>query len=198
MNYLAHLYLSGDIEDLVIGNFIGDAVRGDQYRRLKPAVQAGVRLHREIDRFTDTHDTVRRSKKRMWHVFGRYSSVVADVFLDHFLARDWDTYHPQSLEAYAGSVESMLQPRLAEFPERARRFFDYMTQNRVLLSYASIIGTGKVLTQMAQRARFESHMEHGAAELSRCYEAYRQDFRSFFPELCTFVQTRQVEITQEE
>ncbi|GIS88192.1 MAG: hypothetical protein CM1200mP18_09020 [Gammaproteobacteria bacterium] len=51
MNYLAHLYLSGDIEDLVIGNFIGDAVRGDQYKRLKPAVQAGVRLHREIDRF---------------------------------------------------------------------------------------------------------------------------------------------------
>ena len=65
MNYLAHLYLSGDIEDLMIGNFIGDAIRGDQYKRLKPAVQAGVRLHREIDRFTDTHNTVRRSKKRM-------------------------------------------------------------------------------------------------------------------------------------
>ncbi len=175
MNYLAHLYLSGNVEDIVIGNFIGDAVRGDQYKRLKP---------------------VRRVKKRMWHVFGRYSSVVADVFLDHFLARDWETYHPQSLEAYADSVEAMLRPRLAEFPERSRRFFDYMIQNQVLLGYASIIGTGKVLTQMAQRARFESHMEHGAAELSRCYEAYRQDFRAFFPELCAFVQTRQVEIPQ--
>ena len=196
MNYLAHLYLSGDIEDLMIGNFIGDAIRGDQYKRLKPAVQAGVRLHREIDRFTDTHNTVRRSKKRMWHVFGRYSSVVADVFLDHFLARDWDTYHPQSLEAYAGSVESMLRPRLAEFPERSRRFFDYMTQNQVLLSYASITGTGKALTQMAQRARFESHMEHGAAELSRCYEAYGQDFQTFFPELRSYVQTQQLKITQ--
>ena len=129
MNYLAHLYLSGDIEDLMIGNFIGDAIRGDQYKRLKPAVQAGVRLHREIDRFTDTHNTVRRSKKRMWHVFGRYSSVVADIFLDHFLARDWDTYHPQSLENYAVSVESMLRPRLTAFPERSRRLFDYMTQN---------------------------------------------------------------------
>ena len=196
MNYLAHLYLSGDIEDLMIGNFIGDAIRGDQYKQLKPAVQAGVRLHREIDRFTDTHNTVRRSKKRMWHVFGRYSSVVADVFLDHFLARDWDTYHPQSLENYAVSVESMLRPRLAEFPERSRRFFDYMTKNRVLLSYASITGTGKALTQMAQRARFESHMEQGASELSRCYEAYCQDFRTFFPELRTYVQTRQLKITQ--
>ena len=131
----------------------------------------------------------------MWHVFGRYSSVVADVFLDHFLASDWDAYHPRSLEAFAVSVESILRPRLAEIPDRSRRFFDYMTQNRVLLSYASITGTGKVLSQMAQRARFESHMEHGADELSRCYEAYHQDFRSFFPELCTYVQTRQVEIT---
>ena len=196
MNYLAHLYLSGDIEDLMIGNFIGDSVRGDEYNRLKPTVQAGVRLHREIDRFTDSHNTVRRSKKRMWHVFGRYSSVVADVFLDHFLASDWDAYHSQSLEAFAVSVESILRPRLAEIPDRSRRFFNYMTQNRVLLSYASITGTGKALSQMAKRARFESHMEHGAAELSRCYEAYHQDFRSFFPQLCTYVQTRQLAITQ--
>lgn len=195
MNYLAHLYLSGETDDLLVGNFIGDSVRGDQFDKLAPTVQAGVRLHRAIDRFTDTHETVRCSKQRMWHVFGRYSSVVADVFLDHFLARDWDDYHHLSLDAYSRSVESILRSSLDQFPERSRRFFDYMTTHRVLVSYATVTGTGEVLTQMARRARFQSSMEFGGAELRRCYEAYGKDFRRFFPELCRFAETRRSELS---
>ncbi|GIT53838.1 MAG: ACP phosphodiesterase [Pseudomonadota bacterium] len=183
MNYLAHLYLSGDSEDLLVGNFIGDSVRGDGFDVLSAGVQDGVRLHRYIDRFTDTHPVVRRSKKRMWHQFGRYSSVVADVFFDHFLAQDWHRYHPLPLAKYSTHICMILKTRLNEFPERSRRFLNYMAGNQVLPSYASISGIGTVLAQMAGRARFESKMEYGSRELRRCYSSYRKDFQEFFPEL---------------
>jgi len=183
VNYLAHLYLSGDSEDLVVGNFIGDSVRGDCFKALSAGVQNGVRLHRCIDSFTDSHPIVRRSKQRMWHQFGRYSSVVADVFFDHFLAQDWHHYHPMPLAGYSNHICRILNTRLNEFPERSRRFLDYMVDNQVLASYATISGIGKVLAQMAARARFESRMECGGRELGRCYSGYRKDFQEFFPDL---------------
>ena len=35
MNFLAHIYLSGDNEFVTIGNFISDGIRGKQYKKLE-------------------------------------------------------------------------------------------------------------------------------------------------------------------
>lgn len=101
MNYLANLLLSDESTSILVGNFIGDLVRGNQFSTLDPAIQRGILLHRAIDRFTDTHPVVRRSKQRAQTVTGRYASVVIDVFYDHFLARDWAFHHAMSLPEYA-------------------------------------------------------------------------------------------------
>ena len=53
MNYLAHIYLSGNDPDLIFGNFIADAVPGKQYKNYSNRIQEGIILHREIDSFTD-------------------------------------------------------------------------------------------------------------------------------------------------
>ena len=119
MNYLAHLFLSGESTSILVGNFIGDSVRGNQYSTLDPTIQRGVLLHRAIDRFTDTHPVVHRSKQRVQAVTGRYGSVVIDVFYDHFLARDWPCHHPMPLPEYAQSVYTTLGGWLKEFPDRS-------------------------------------------------------------------------------
>ena len=51
MNYLGHLYLSGDQKDLMLANLFGDFVKGRDYSYLPQIVQTGVTLHREIDNF---------------------------------------------------------------------------------------------------------------------------------------------------
>ena len=101
MNYLAHLFLSGESTSILVGNFIGDAVRGNQFSTLDPNAQRGNSWHRVIDRFTDAHPVVRRSKQRAQAVTGRYASVVIDVFYDHFLARDWACHHAMPCHAAA-------------------------------------------------------------------------------------------------
>ena len=183
MNYLAHLFLSGESTSILVGNFIGDSVRGNQFSTLDPAIQRGIVLHRAIDRFTDAHPVVRRSKQRAQAVIGRYASVVIDVFYDHFLARDWVCHHTTPLPEYARSIYTTLASRLREFPDRSQRFYCYMVVHNILESYGSIDEITTVLTQMAKRTRFESNMELAGNELVRGYRYYESEFREFMPEL---------------
>ena len=64
MNFLAHLYLSQDDINILIGNFIADHIRGNHYENFSKEIQQGIFLHREIDTFTDAHKIVRKSTKR--------------------------------------------------------------------------------------------------------------------------------------
>ena len=39
MNFLAHIYLSGDNEQIKIGNFIADGIRGKKYKVYSKNIQ---------------------------------------------------------------------------------------------------------------------------------------------------------------
>jgi len=55
VNYLAHAFLSNNNADLLIGNFIADHLRGNNFEGYSQEVQKGILLHRKIDEFTDNH-----------------------------------------------------------------------------------------------------------------------------------------------
>ena len=186
MNTLAHLYLSGNDADLILGNFIGDSVRGGEFSQLDERVQEGVRLHRKIDRFTDQHPIFRQICSLMRGDFGRYCTVVADVFLDHFLARDWERFDARSLEDYTRWIHRILAERIDTCPERSRRYFKYLSTTDTLLHYRSTEGISRTLLQMAKRARFNSGMENAGAVLRRQYPQLKEGFESFFPELVRY------------
>ena len=195
MNTLAHLYLSGSDPDLVLGNFIGDSIRGEQFNRLDPQVQQGVLLHRQIDRYTDTHPVFRELSSFMRKDFGRYCSVVTDVFMDHFLAKDWQRYHRQPLVNYTDWVKRILAPRISACPVRSQRFFDYLNRTDTLLQYRTASGINQTLSQMAQRTRFNSGMEKSAEVLSRLYPQLQNGFDDFFPQLAAYGERQTHSIT---
>ena len=92
MNYLAHIYLSGESDDIILGNFIGDYVKGNKHQNFPEQVAYGILLHRAIDSSTDRHPLVRECIELIRPGYGRYSGIVADVFFDHFLAANWNDY----------------------------------------------------------------------------------------------------------
>lgn len=53
MNFLAHAHLSGENEDILFGNFVADAVKGNEVMNFEGDIRQGIRLHRKIDVFTD-------------------------------------------------------------------------------------------------------------------------------------------------
>ena len=193
MNFLAHLFLSGSpalatYADVLLGNFIADSVPGRQLENYPPAVQAGIRLHRAIDAYTDQHPVVRRSTQRLRQAgYGKYAGVISDMFLDHFLARSFSEFSPEILAVFTQRVYALLTARQAEMPPRVQHFLPHLTQHNWLLHYAEPEGIARALGGLSRRATAGSGMETAVKELQANYAAYEADFREFFPQLQRYV-----------
>jgi len=193
MNFLAHLLLSGSPDsaayaEVLLGNFIADSVPGKQFENYPLAVQTGIRLHRAIDTFTDQHPVVRRATQRLRAAgYGKYAGVISDMFLDHFLARNFTTFSPESLAGFAQRVYALLTARQAQMPPRVQHFLPYMAQHNWLVSYAEVESIGRALNGLSRRASPGSGMETAVVELQANYAAYEADFREFFPQLQQYV-----------
>ena len=109
MNYLAHVYLSGSDKDLIIGNFIADHVKGKAYLDYPETIQKGILLHRKIDDFTDHHPLFKKNVTLLFPQFRHYSRVIVDMFFDHFLAAQWELYHPDPLEDFSRQFYLLMQ-----------------------------------------------------------------------------------------
>ena len=94
MNYLAHVYLSGTDQDLSIGNFIADHVKGKAYLDYPDSIQRGILLHRKIDHFTDSHPLFKKNVSLLFPQYRHYSRVIVDMFFDHVLAVHWISTTP--------------------------------------------------------------------------------------------------------
>lgn len=187
MNYLAHLYLSGEDEDLLIGNYIADGLKGGDKSRYNEGVINGIRLHRKIDNFTDAHPFFLKSYNHLKPKYGLYSGVIVDVFYDHFLASNWEKYHKQSLDQYAKGIYKILDARHDELPYNSQRFLWYMKEYHILYNYANLKGIAQVLDGLNRRTKMKSGMDKAIIELKEDYDLFHNDFNEFFPHLEYFV-----------
>lgn len=181
MNFLSHLYLSGNSKDIIIGNFIGDFVKGRKMFDYPPAITKGIKLHREIDYFTDNHPIVLKSKDKLRKVHGHYAGVVVDIFYDHFLAANWKLYHPLDLEAFAKNIYKILQENRIFLPSKAQEILPHMISGNWLVNYAQIQGIEQACKGIARRTKFESNMETSTTELLKNYEEFKREFGLFIP-----------------
>jgi len=189
MNFLAHIYLSGDDDALKIGNFIADGIHGkpDQF---PVEIQKGIMLHRAIDSFTDAHPIFRQGTKRLHANYHHYAGVIMDIYYDHFLAKNWANYSNSSLQDFAADFYKLLQANYNFLPERSRGMLPHMMQYNWLVSYASIEGIARTLTQMDSRTKNKSKMRFADKELIEFYTQYEEDFTLFFEEIQSFVREK--------
>ena len=186
MNFLAHIYLSGDSDLVTIGNFMADGIKGKDYRKYNKELQIGILLHREIDTYTDAHPIVRKSTKRLHEKYSHYSGVIVDILYDHFLAKNWGKYCDVLLENYVDHFYDSLEEHFDILPLRIQKMMPYMITNNWLLSYASIEGIAKVLEGMNRRTHNRSQMNLAVNELEEFYNEFEVEFTSFFDELIAF------------
>ena len=183
MNFLSHIYLSGDSDLIKIGNFMADGVRGNKHLELHSEIQKGIILHRTIDTFTDAHPVFRQSTKRLHANYHHFSGVIVDVFYDHFLAKNWNLYSDEKLEDYVDNFYNSLNTNHDLLTEKAQMMKPYMIQQNWLLSYKTIDGIEKILSQMDNRIKRESNMRFSVQELRFFYKEFGDDFTIFFNDL---------------
>lgn len=190
MNFLAHLYLSGNLPELMVGNFIADHVKGNQIELFDAGVKDGIMLHRSIDAYTDGHQVVRESVMRLRPAFRKYAGVIVDIYYDHFLARNWSTYSETSLEDFTANCYTILRQYTGPLPERSRRMLYFMERDNWLLAYREPAGLQAAFRGMAQRTTFYSGMENAVEALQEEYDNYLSEFSLFFPDLVAFAEQK--------
>ena len=153
MNYLAHIFLSGDNKMVTIGNFMADGIKGKDYKKYPEDIQTGILLHRQIDTYTDSHKTVRQSTKRLHSKYSHYSGVIVDILYDHFLAKNFSTYSDVPLEDYVETFYDSLEEHYEILPSRIQKIMPYMITDNWLLSFASTEGITRVLNGMNRRIK---------------------------------------------
>ena len=187
MNFLAHAYLAHPSVPLIIGNFIGDFVKGKQIEQYEDGVSEGIIMHRKIDTFTDNHPVFKQSKNRIRGKYSHYSGVIIDLFYDHFLAKNWDDYSDIPLHRFTLNLYDIILDREHIIPDKARYMLPFMVKSNWLLNYSTIEGIDRSLTGLSRRTSFKSGMEHASKDLVKYYAELENDFRVFFPEIIDYI-----------
>ena len=183
MNFLAHIYLSGDNDLMKIGNFMADGIHGKHFDTFPMEIQKGIILHRSIDTFTDTHPIFRQSTKRLHANYHHYSGIIVDIFYDHFLAKNWNKYSDEKLEDYVEHFYRSLNDNYEFLNEKTQKILPYLIQQNWLLSYQTIEGIENVLVKMDNRMKRDSNMRFSVTELRTYYSEFEEEFTTFFEEL---------------
>ena len=165
---------------------MADGIVGNRFTHYSENIKKGIVLHREIDTFTDAHEIVRKSKRRVDGKYGLYAGIIIDIFYDHFLAKNWDAYSAIPLEVYVDSVYKLLQKNRKILPEKTQHLLPYMIQYNWLYNYQYMEGMQRVLNGMNRRTKNKSQMHLATKDLHHHYQDFEKDFTLFFNELRLF------------
>jgi acyl carrier protein phosphodiesterase len=190
MNFLAHAYLSFDHEDILVGNFVADFIKGKELDQFSSPIQTGILLHRAIDTFTDTHPLVKAGQSYLRPRFRHYSSVITDIFFDYFLGKNWERYSSKPLESFVTHTYRILDNHLDELPESFSEMFFWMKSQNWLLHYRELEGIQKALNGLTRRAKFESKMNEATEILLEKESEFELIFFAFFKDLETFAREK--------
>ncbi len=188
MNFLAHLYLSGDSDDIKFGNMIGDSVKGKNYRKYPADISKGILLHRSIDTFTDSHEIIKECKHIFSEKFNKHSGIVVDIVFDHFLALNWNKYSNKNLHAFARHAYVILVKNYPMIPMRLRFFMAFMIVNNWLESYKKISFIKRVFDRMPYRTSLPREPEFVIRKIEENKTMLNIMFENFFMQLIKSVE----------
>ena len=187
MNFLAHIYLSGENDQVKVGNFIGDYVKGKQYTNYPADIRKGILLHRYIDSFTDRNEIPRKLKPLLKPTYNRYAGIVIDLFYDHFLANNWGYFSEIQLEDFINGFYNCLRENFSLLPERVQNFVPHMIYHNRLQSYIEIEGLRQALVIMSRTTSLPDKTNEAIKVLKNNYNEFNDNFLEFFPNLIKYV-----------
>ena len=189
MNYLAHLFLSDGTPESLIGNLLGDFVKGSIENIYSTSIIKGICLHRKIDSFTDSHPIFRSSKRLISLNRRKFSGIMIDVFYDHFLAKNWSEYSNIGLNDFTKYVYQVLQQNKNILPERLKSILPDMIAYDWLASYKETSTINRAINGLSRRIKRKNNLFGGVEELFLNYQQLQTDFSIFFPELINYTLT---------
>lgn len=187
MNLLAHIYLSGSTEEIMIGNFMGDFIKGKAYLNYSENIQKGILLHRKIDHFTDSHAITKHCKTFVSEKYGKYSGIIIDLFFDYFLASQWKKYNASTLKSDIEKVFEVLDRHQQNFPIEMMNWYPKLIQNNWLMLYSTLEGMERIIRGMTVHSSLPDHTDFAISVLKEHENVLSSYFNLFFKDIQAFV-----------
>lgn len=186
MNYLAHAYLSFNIPGVLVGNMISDFVKGKKQFDFPEEIQEGIRLHRQIDRFTDEHPATKEARKFFTSSAGPYGGAFVDIVYDHFLALDTRELDEEQWKTFSQVTYSRLTGYQFLLPEKFAQMLPYMQSQDWLFNYRFAWGIENSFRGLARRAKYLSGSEQVFQDFRKHYDGLKILYDDFFPSVKNF------------
>jgi acyl carrier protein phosphodiesterase len=187
MNFLAHLLLSGENEKVIIGNYVGDFIKGklvgEKVTGWSTDFLLGVKLHRHIDMYTDEHETVREAKRMAAKVLGKTAGIAIDIYFDYFLAKYFNQFCSESLQAYSTRMYRIIEKNDSLIPDHMKSMVRSMIRQDWLNTYETLDGIKLTFERLSRRAYFLDVLVGAERDLANHEEFYHEKFNTFFPQL---------------
>ena len=186
MNLLAHAYPSHEHPHILLGNMIGDDVKGMQIRLYPPQVRAGIQLHRYIDSYTDRHPLIIEIKRIYRPAARLYAGPLIDITLDYFLANDPTVKTPEQWQTFASWAYEVLQDAAGWHVGGFRKYFPYLQNENWFIHYGEVPFIQNTLTNLLKRAGIRD----AAPQILQAFTAHQQElsqvYQQFFPQLAQY------------
>jgi len=183
MNYLAHSILSGEDEDLMLGNLITDMITKKDEDAYDEAIQKGINLHRKIDTYTDAHPIVSQSLKLIYPTQGKYAPVVLDILWDYFLSKNWKHFSDEDIFDYCHNVYIVLEKNFDRLQPKIVSRFEGMIRADWLQSCISRKRLKGTFTHLHKRTKFKSNFDKVDEILDQHEDTLDASFMKLFPEM---------------
>ena len=187
MNYLAHAYLFPDLGDALLGNLMGDLVKGKQWEQFPVSVQKGIHLHRQVDTFTDTHPLILEASKWFRPTFRFSGAVFIDIMMDHFLAKDDARFEEQALKVFTSKIYAALEARVVWLTPAMNELLKHMKANDWLFHYRFQAGWERAILGMCRRYPVLGNGALAVEKIHMLYPQLETVYGTFFPALETYV-----------
>jgi acyl carrier protein phosphodiesterase len=183
LNYISHIHIGSYTQTNLLGNFLGDFVKGSQLQHLPFEIEQGIRLHRSIDVFTDSHPLIIKLKQSFPSDLRRMAGVIIDIYFDYLLMKTWERYSNihfnHVFTDFYQQLEQFSLPDNSYFSKLAERLTTYQWLNeyiyvetcfRAFLSIESRLNNKILFAEKAQSFLLENG------------DQLESSFQQFYPE----------------
>ena len=191
LNLLAHLHLSANCPpDILTANVLADYLgRYDPVVKMPEKMVArlmpGIRLHREIDSFTDQHNVVAEARNLISSPRRRLAGVIVDIAFDYYLTRHWEEFSIEDRETTISrgyAIMSMVAS--TGLSRKTQSLISKMRANNWLSAYGTLEGqrlTYQRVSRMSDAftalAGAEEEIVKRDSEIDRCFLAFYPDLQ---------------------
>ncbi|MGD1451539.1 ACP phosphodiesterase [Vibrio harveyi] len=181
MNFLAHLHIADHCNSHLMGNLLGDFVKGDPSKQYQADISNGIKLHRFVDRITDHHAIVEECKPHFTGVARRFAPIALDMFWDHCLANHWYSFSEQSLDSFVQYAYLQVNEQISEqLPPRFLLLHSRMWSGGWLQSYQYLENIEFALHRMSQRTPRMADLTTTFEVLDNEYEQLEGKFAALY------------------